>query len=232
MHHPLHAHQPSATGVRTPGHPQRVLSPMDRLSEVLFGLIMVLTFTGSLSIAEAGREDIRTMLIAALGCNLAWGIIDGVLYVMSARAERSAGHAAVRAVRVATSPTAAHRHVADALPAEIASALGPEELEAIRRRLVALPEAPAPAHATKEDLLGGLAVLLLVFVTVLPVALPFVFMSEPRPALRVSHGIAIALLFATGHAYGRLAGRTPLRTGLEMVALGLALVGLTIALGG
>ena len=54
---------------------RRVLTPNERISEVLFGLIMVLTFTGSLSVAEAGREDIRTMLIGALGCNLAWGLI-------------------------------------------------------------------------------------------------------------------------------------------------------------
>src|SRR5256885_2262829 len=60
---------------------KRVLEPIDRVSEVLFGLIMVLTFTGSLSVAEAGRDDVRTMLIGALGCNLAWGIIDGVLYL-------------------------------------------------------------------------------------------------------------------------------------------------------
>ena len=51
----------------------RALEPMDRLSEILFGLIMVLTFTGSLSVAEVGREDVRLMLIGALGCNLAWG---------------------------------------------------------------------------------------------------------------------------------------------------------------
>ena len=60
---------------------KRVLDPYDRVSEVLFGLIMVLTFTGSLSIAEAGRDDVRTMLIGALGCNLVWGIIDGVFYL-------------------------------------------------------------------------------------------------------------------------------------------------------
>ena len=52
---------------------KRVLDPIDRVSEVLFGLIMVLTFTGSLSVAEAGRDDVRAMLIGALGCNLAWG---------------------------------------------------------------------------------------------------------------------------------------------------------------
>ena len=66
----------------------RVLDPVDRVSEVLFGLIMVLTFTGSLSVAEAGRDDVRTMLIGALGCNLAWGIIDAVLYLMGCLAEK------------------------------------------------------------------------------------------------------------------------------------------------
>jgi hypothetical protein len=49
---------------------------------------MVLTFTGSLSVAEAGRDDVRTMLIGALGCNLAWGIIDGVLYLMGCLADK------------------------------------------------------------------------------------------------------------------------------------------------
>src|SRR4029453_13940157 len=68
---------------------KRVLGPVGRVSEVLFGLIMVLTFTGSLSIAEAGRDDIRAMLIGALGCNLAWGLIDGVLYLMGSLADRA-----------------------------------------------------------------------------------------------------------------------------------------------
>ena len=58
---------------------KHVLEPIDRISEVLFGLIMVLTFTGSLSVAEADRGEVRTMLIGALGCNIAWGIIDAVL---------------------------------------------------------------------------------------------------------------------------------------------------------
>ena len=67
---------------------KRVLDPIDRVSEVLFGLIMVLTFTGSLSVADAGRDDVRTMLIGALGCNVAWGIIDAMLYLMGCLAER------------------------------------------------------------------------------------------------------------------------------------------------
>lgn len=42
----------------------------------------------------------------------------------------------------------------------------------------------------------------------------------------------VSLLFLPGYAFGRIAGRRPLWTGLGMVLLGGALVGLTIALGG
>jgi hypothetical protein len=76
---------------------KRVLEPIERVSEVLFGLIMVLTFTGSLSVAESGRDDVRTMLIGALGCNIAWGIIDGIFYLMGSLAEKGRGLIAFRA---------------------------------------------------------------------------------------------------------------------------------------
>jgi|SRR5689334_4645777 hypothetical protein len=63
--------------------PDRVLEPVERLSEILFGLIMALTITGAVSVATADHIQIRTMLFAALGCNLAWGIIDGGMYLMA-----------------------------------------------------------------------------------------------------------------------------------------------------
>ena len=81
-----------------------MLQPDERIAEVLFGLIMVLTFTGSLSVAEADRAEIRTMLIGALGCNLAWGIIDAVLYVMGSLSDKGSGLLTFRAVRQTTDP--------------------------------------------------------------------------------------------------------------------------------
>ena len=118
----------SEPAVRSSKH---VLDPVDHVSEVLFGLIMVLTFTGSLSVAEAGREDIRTMLVGAVGCNLAWGIIDGILYLMGGLAEKGRSLAIFRSVRVAADPREARRRIADALPSVIASVLQPAELEAL-----------------------------------------------------------------------------------------------------
>ena len=60
----------------------RFLDPIDRISEVFFGLIMVLTSTGTLSVLTAGRVEVKTMIMGALGCNLAWGIIDAGMYLM------------------------------------------------------------------------------------------------------------------------------------------------------
>ena len=211
---------------------RRVLEPIDRVSEVVFGLIMVLTFTGSLSVAEAGRENIRTMLIGALGCNLAWGIIDGVLYMMGCLADRGRGLLMFHAVRKPTDPKKAQHLIADALPPVIASILEPAELETMHRRLQQLPEPPGKARLGKEDWLGALGVFLLVFLSTFPVVIPFIFMRNAGLALRVSNTVAIVMLFLTGYLFGRITGRHPWLLGISMVVLGLVLVGLTIALGG
>ena len=211
---------------------KRVLDPAERISEVLFGLIMVLTFTGSLSIAEAGREDIRAMLIGALGCNIAWGIIDGVLYLMGSLAEKGRDLVAYHAVQRAATPREAERLIADALPPIFASVLESEDLDRMRRRLCNLPTPPAPARLSPSDWWGALAVFLLVFLSTFPLAVPFMVMENASSALRTSNGVAIVMLFVAGAAYARVVGRSPWIFGISMVALGSALVALTIALGG
>ena len=210
----------------------RVLDPIDRVSEVLFGLIMVLTFTGSLSVAEAGREDVREMLIGALGCNIAWGIIDAMLYLMGVLAEKGRGLITLLAVRKATDPQEAQRHIAGALPPVVASILEPAELESIRQRLARLPEPPTHARLDRDDWLGAIGVFVLVFLSTFPVAIPFIFMHEAGPALRVSNAIAIVMLFLLGYAFARMTGRHPWLVGIAMVAIGAMLVSMTMALGG
>ena len=211
---------------------KRVLEPHERISEVLFGLIMVLTFTGSLSVAEAGRDDVRTMLIGALGCNIAWGIIDGILYLMDCLSERGRDIRALQGARNAAVPAEAHRIIAEALPPLVAATLGPAEYETVRQKLVLLPAPPSRPWLSKADWLGGLAVFLWVFVTTFPVAIPFIFMRDVGLAMRVSNGIAVALLVVAGYAFGRITNYHPWLTGLAMVVLGGALVAATIALGG
>jgi VIT1/CCC1 family predicted Fe2+/Mn2+ transporter len=211
---------------------KRVLEPIERLSEILFGLIMVLTFTGSLSVATADHVEVREMLIGALGCNIAWGIIDAIMYLMAALSERARDHRAVSAIRAACSDAAAHAVIREHLPSLAADALRSEDLDRIRKAAVDLDDLPPRPGLKADDWRGALGVFLLVFVSTLPVVVPFIFMTEISPAMRTSNAIAVAMLAVIGHAYGRLADLWPMGMAFAMVVLGLILVAITIALGG
>ena len=150
--------------------PQKALEPIERISEVLFGLIMVLTATGTLSVVNAGNPEIKTMILGALGCNLAWGIIDGGLYLLGRLEDRGRNLMTVRAVKQAAEPAVAQRAIADALPEPITASLSPEDLDLIARKLnrkgmttgivekkthTQTPAAPSQSSATNPWRIGG-----------------------------------------------------------------------------
>src|SRR6478609_9260024 len=93
----------------------RVLDPLERFSEIVFGLVMVLSFTCAISVAEIGREDVRAMLIGAIGCNLAWGIIDAAFYLIACLTEAGRSATLLRGVQQSTDPTQARATISGAL---------------------------------------------------------------------------------------------------------------------
>ena len=216
----------------TPGSSaKRALEPADRVAEILFGLIMVLTFTGSLSVADAGRDDVGPMLIGALGCNFAWGVIDGLFYLMAVLAEKARDVATFRGVAQAPDVEHVRRVVARVLPPSVAELLEDEQLEHLRTH-TASAHSPPDARLTGDDWRGAVAVFLLVFLATFPVAVPFIVMQQVALAMRVSNAIAVAMLFVAGFAYGKVVHRSPLMVGLGMVVIGVVIVAFTIALGG
>ena len=212
--------------------PDRILEPVERLSEILFGLIMSLTITGAVSVATADRFAIRTMLFAALGCNLAWGIIDAGMYLMARLGERGHNALAVRAVREAVNREDAHRIIADELPPLLAPAFQPAQLELIRERISKIPASDAGSRLTARDWRGALGVCILVILSTFPVVIPFIVVEDARSALRISNALAVTLIFLCGFLFGRHAGLSPWITGLIMAAVGVVLVSIAIALGG
>lgn len=210
------------------------LDPLERTSEVLFGLIMVLTFTGSFRAIGADHDDVKRMLLAALGCNFAWGVIDAVMYLISVRSERGHNVKLLKSVRTA-SPEAGRQLLHDAMSDDLAAILTEAEVEVIRNRFVQLPEPPDDpryARLRLSDYRAAGGVFLLVCLSTFPVVLPFLFITRAGLALRLSNLVAIIMLFLTGYAYGKYAGAHPWRDGFKMVLVGVALVGLTIAMGG
>jgi VIT1/CCC1 family predicted Fe2+/Mn2+ transporter len=172
------------------------------------------------------------MLIAALGCNVAWGIVDAVMYLMVGLTERARALRVLRRLQNTKDAVLARRIILDSLPSVAAGVVTEAELDSLRSRLAEIPEPPAGIYLDRRDWLGALAVFLWVFVTTLPVVIPFLLTSDARLALRISNFIAIIMLYLTGHSLGRYAGGRPWLTGLSMVLLGVALVAATIALGG
>jgi len=210
---------------------RRALDPVDRFSEVIFGLIMVLTFTGALSVAESGRQEVRQMLAAALACNLAWGLVDGVMYVITSVAGRARTAMVLRGIRAAD-PATAWAIVLAALPAGVAAVTDQATADRLVAGVRALPEPRRSFGVKGEDLRGAVASCLLVVLATFPPTIPFLFVEDAARALRISNGLAVASLFLAGYWLGKATGIRAWPLGLAMVLLGSALVGLTIALGG
>jgi hypothetical protein len=215
------------TRTKRPG----ALDPMQRLSEMLFGLIMVLTFTGSVSVT-AGDVDVRTMLVAALGCGIAWGLVDGVMYLLGCLHENGAALKKVRTLRAAGTPRQARDAVRAFLPPLAARELDDATLDRMGTALLAQVPADARPRLGRDEVLGAVNVFIVVVAANLPVVLPFLILDETFTALRVSNAVALAMLAVIGFGYGRVSGMRPGLTALAMVVLGAVLVVVTIALGG
>ena len=209
-----------------------VLSPVDRVSELLFGLFMALTFVGAVSVADAGRQQIHSMFVAALGCNLAWGLVDAVMYLVRTVTDRGRKLTLVRSVRDAPSAEAGRALIARSLSNVFAGFVSPVEIETVRTRVVALSSVPPRPKLQSGDLLAALAIFLLVVASTFPIVLPFALIQDVPVAKNTSRGIALAMLFLGGLALGRYAGYGSWRAGLLMVGLGTVLVGVINALGG
>jgi VIT1/CCC1 family predicted Fe2+/Mn2+ transporter len=210
---------------------RRILDPIDRYSEVLFGLYMVLTFTGTMSVATAGDKDVQTMFFAAIGCNTAWGFVDAMMYVLRNMVTRGRRARLVRQVQANPSHQATHRLITEEL-GPLGAGLDADGIEGLRRWLQAQPAPPRYLKVTRDDLLGALVVFMLVLGSTFPVVLPFLFMSDLRMAMRVSGAIAIAIVFFCGFAWGRYAGAPPWRAGLVMVLIAAVIQAVVILLGG
>lgn len=210
----------------------RVLNPLERFSEIVFGLIMVLSFTGALSVVEAGREDVRTLFIGAIGCNLAWGIIDAVFYLIACLTETGRNATLLRRVQQCAGFAQSREIIASVIPPKVAEALLPADFERIHEHLKQLPRPAERLWLTGRNWLGAAAVFLLVFLSTFPVVIPFLFIHDVKLAMRISNGVAIAMLFGAGQMLANYAGMRRIATGLVIVAIGAVLVALTIALGG
>ena len=223
---------PRAPSGTAPPKSSDILDPLERSSEIIFGLIMALTFTCTISVVSSTRNDVSIMLASALACNVAWGLVDGAMFVLASVVTRERKRSFAVALKGA-SQAEARQIVVEHLPEAAGRLLTADELDRLAGGVRGLPPAAATLAPTREDLRAAAGVFILVFLSTLPVAVPFMIFGEVGQALRISNAIAVTLLFLVGMRLGHYMGwRQPWVIGVAVAGFGAVLVAVTIALGG
>ena len=221
------ARDDGAADVREP-----ILDTIERVSEMCFGLFMALTFVGAVRVVTADDPDpARTMFATALGCNLAWGLVDAIMYLVRTLTNRGKLLNLALAVRESRDRGTTVKALREALPSWGKDYIGDEELAAMGARVAAAP-LPVSPRLHLRDYTGAVGIFLIVVATTFPVALPFIVIKDVPTALLVSRILTLVMLFGGGFALGRYAGHTGWKTGLYMTVMGVFLTAAIIALGG
>jgi hypothetical protein len=210
------------------------LGPADFLGEILFGLIMALGFTGAVRLGHE-EADSRALFTGILGCNIAWAVVDGVMYALTELFERGRRARIGRDALAAPNDEEALRHVRGELDDPLERLTTPEQRDQLYRGILAnlRLKGVEPCRLRRPDVMGGVAVALVILVCTLPIVAPFlVFKDNPETAARVSNAVALSLLFLLGTWWGRVVGLGAIKIGLGLTTIGLVLVGVTMALGG
>jgi VIT1/CCC1 family predicted Fe2+/Mn2+ transporter len=208
------------------------LDPVYRASEVIFGLLMAMSFIGSISVATDGREEVRTLLVAALGCNIAWGLVDAVMHLVATKTQQRRNRALLDKLHAGTDAITGRALIADEMPGPLAASIGDEGLEQLRLRLSSQAAATARRDITGRDVGDAIVVFFLVVLSTFPVVVPFMLTQDTARALLLSRLVALAMLFLAGALLARYSNGNIWLNGLTMAAVGAVLMAAIMALGG
>ncbi len=213
----------------------RYLDPADSLGELLFGLIMSLTLTlGARLLSQRPDIEPHELVVALVGCNIAWGIIDAVLYLMGSVFSRNMRVHFVRRLKGVKGEAEAMELISEEFGLEDAPNMSDEDRAAFHRVALDIMRRAGTQRAQlrRLDFQGAAIIILLVSFSALPGALPFLFVEDGYIALRLANFIQVGLLFFVGYRWAEHTGANPWRTGLGIVALGVTMVLVAVALGG
>jgi VIT1/CCC1 family predicted Fe2+/Mn2+ transporter len=214
----------------------RYLDPGETLAEVLFGLIMVLTITVGASVISTSEElDTHKLVVAAVGCNIAWGVIDAVLFVLGNLFYRSQRARFFRELRSARSEAEALAAIQKEFGLEEEPlAVPPEDRARLYQSILALSAHATPVRAglKRRDFVSAFVVFCLVSVTALPGVLPFLLLNDSYLAFRLSNVVLLFLLFFVGYWWAHYTDARPWHAAVIVLFLGVSMVFVAITLGG
>lgn len=238
------------THLRTPhyrpnndGFIARLLDPIDWLSQTVYTVLILLTFTLAFRIVLltdlSGREAITSqfsgLVIAAVSATLAWGLIDSLMYIILSVFERGERQRILHNINGARTEEEEIAAIADELDYILEPITSDEKRKALYLDVLEhlRGSKPRPVRLKREDVTGGLGSLIVTILAMLPSLTPLLLLQgNPEWAIRVSNLVSFIVLFICGYAWGRHTGSRPWRTGLFLLLAGLAMVMIAIPLGG
>ena len=221
----------------------KLIDPIDRLSETIFSILILLTFTLAFQIIRLSDSpsygsaalQMDDLLIGALGAIFAWGIIDGAMYALMSVFERGESHRLLQNIRAAEN----EQEAVDLIAADLDYILEPISEKKERQIFYTSvldylkDSQPRTIKLTGEDLIGAAAHVMVAILAVLPSLIPlFLVRGNDQLAIRISNLVSFILLFIAGYRWGKYTGINPLRTGLVLMTIAVVMVLVAILLGG
>jgi hypothetical protein len=209
------------------------LNPVDALVQLMYGVLIIMSFTMAvhefgmpMSAGGAAGTSMTTLYMAALGSALTWGIIDAVMYVLGCVGDRNQRIRILREVQEETNVEERVAWLEENFDEELATLAPGEDRRPFY--LAALPRIMSREHeetgVTVEDLKGGLAILMVALIALLPVIVPLLFIRDYEWSMRVANLLCLTMLYVAGYLWGRMTGGRPHRSAWSITALGILLV--------
>jgi hypothetical protein len=204
----------------------------DRISEILTGIILILSFTCTLGVIQTDTSSVIDMLTGGILSTVAWGLIDAVMYLFTTLIDKEHNLTLIRYVRKSKDQVKSRQAILDALPPVITGLMKPEEIERLREKILKLPEPENKYRLKSDDYISAGWIFLLVFFATIPISIPFLVIKDLQSALRISNIVAILMMFFCGWALGKYVRRSPVLTGITTSLIGIGLVAIALLLGG
>jgi hypothetical protein len=211
------------------------LDPSETLLEILFGLIMAFTLTaGARFVYDRASFDALELVVGLVGCNVAWGVIDGAFYLIGSAFNRGRRAQFIRRLQATADQGRAIEFIREEFSLEGEPAMRAEDRARFHETLLAMfrHASTARSHLRGADYAAAATIVILVTLTALPAAIPLLAMKDGNMALKVANYLQIGLLFGIGCAWTRYSGGRPWVAGGLIAGICTVLVLVAVALGG
>jgi hypothetical protein len=188
----------------------------NRLSEFFYGVMMVAIITGLINNGlPPSQNTLRLLLIAALGVNLSWGIIDGVTSMYGGLVNRADYLRIANTFREDTDNAEKRALVVKSLQGTIVENLSGDDQSKVVDMIGAGEGVTGQRFAaTRADWNIAIAIILIDFILVFPVVIPYFLFDTVRLAVFVSHTVAILFMAGVAVVWARYLGLNTLKAGI------------------